>query len=113
MSELTADETLLRDVKDYLHISWSDEVTERLVNGYVARGKVAIAKYAGALTDEIDFNTEGTEKQLLLDYCRYARSEALEAFEKNYNSELTALRLEYQVKAMDEEVTEDEDSDAT
>ena len=107
MSEETAtllsDELLLRDVKDYLNINWDDDVTNRKIKGFISRGKVAISEYAGCQVTDIDFNKEGNEKQLLFDHCRYARSEALEVFEHNFQSQIVSLRLKYQTEAMEDE----------
>lgn len=40
-----------------------------------------------------DFENETVEKQLLLDYCMYARSGALDDFWNNYKSEIISLQI--------------------
>lgn len=92
---------LLQDVRDYLHITWQDEKTDKNLTGMIQRGMKRLEKIAGA---SLDFKAEESPRELLLDYCRYANSQALEMFEKNFQSELMSLHIEYQVKAMTTEV---------
>jgi len=83
---------LLIDIKDYLHITWNDETTDKNITGYINRGKARLQEIAGV---SLDFTVEDTPRTLLFDYCRYANSQALEVFEKNFKSELLALHLKY------------------
>lgn len=82
---------LLPEVKSYLRITWQDENTDANVRGYIARGMARLSDIAG--TPDLDFVTDGQPKALLLDYCRYANSQALEMFEKNFGGELLDLNL--------------------
>ena len=95
-------ERLLDDVKDYLHISWQDEKTDKNITGYIKRGMARLQEIAGV---SLDFNEEDLPKSLLLDYCRYANSQALEMFEKNFLSEIMSLNLRGQIQSMSEEET--------
>jgi len=88
----TAD-VLLDDVKDYLNITWQDEKTDKKITGYISRGKARLQQIAGA---PLSFDEEGQPRALLLDYCRYANSQALEVFEKNFEAELLDLNLSTQ-----------------
>lgn len=91
------DETLYQDVLEYLQmIGDVDVLTERNIKGYIARGMNRLNKIAGK---ELDFESEGMPRALLLDYCRYANSQALEVFERNFRAELLDLNLESQVEA--------------
>lgn len=90
---------LLEDVKDYLHISWEDETTDKNIIGMIKRGMAYLQKVAGV--SSLDFTKEDTPKALLLDYVRYANSQALELFETNFRGELLSLHLEYQAKGVD------------
>ena len=101
MADLTAEEQLLEDVKDYLHITWQDEKTDKNLIGMLYRGKARLQKIAGV---SLDFIVEDMPRSLLLDYCRYANSQALEMFEKNFASELMSLHIDSQVNAYVEEV---------
>ena len=97
---------LLQDVKDYLHISWNDEKTDKNLTGMIKRGMTHLNKIAGV--SFLDFMAEDSPKALLLDYVRYANSQALEVFEMNFQSELLSLHLEYQTS-----IKEDSDNDDT
>ncbi|QXE21279.1 hypothetical protein B5S50_14845 [Clostridium sp. 001] len=98
---MTPDEQLLLDVKAYLHVTWKDENTDKNITGYINRGKTYLQDKAGV--PSLDFITEDLPRQLLFDYCRYANSQALEMFEKNFLSELISLHLKYQAAAMESE----------
>lgn len=84
-------DTLLSVVKNYLDITWDDDATEQKLNGIIARGKARLEQIAGA---PLSFSIPGMPQSLLLDYCRYAMSNATEMFEKNYRSELVALNIQ-------------------
>lgn len=94
--------TLLQDIKDYLHITWQDDKTDKNLTGMINRGMKRLQTIAGA---SLDFKAEDLPRELLFDYCRYANSQALEMFEKNFQSELMSLHIESQVAAMEAEVT--------
>ena len=91
-------EGLLTDIKSYLNITWLDVNTEKNITGYINRGMARLNDIAGVL---LDFTIEDLPRQLLFDYVRYANSQALEMFEKNFISELTSLRITAQVNAME------------
>ena len=87
-------DTILTEVRNYLHITWIDEVTDNNLNGFISRGKARLQQIAGA---PLTFVDEDLSKALLLDYCRYANSQALEMFEKNFTGELMSLHIQTQV----------------
>lgn len=91
-------EGLVEEVKDYLNITWVDIRTEKKITGMIKRGMVYLQKVAGV--PSLDFTKEDTPKALLLDYVRYANSQALEMFEINFRGELLDLNLEYQAKGV-------------
>lgn len=90
---------LLDDVRSYLHITWVDNVTDINLVGFINRGKARLQKIAGV---PLDFEVDDLPRSLLLDYCRYANSQALEMFEKNFSSEIMSLHIEGQVSAVEE-----------
>lgn len=96
---ITPDEQILSDVKTYLHITWQDESTDNLITGYIKRGKARLQQIAGV---SLDFTKEDLPRSLLFDYCRYANSQALEVFEKNFEAELMELSLEHQFETPEE-----------
>lgn len=91
-------EGLLSDVKAYLKITWQDDATDAEITGYINWGMARLQHIAGA---PLDFTVEDQPRALLLDYCRYARSQALEVFEKNFQAELLDLNLSAQAPIID------------
>lgn len=97
---------LLGCLKAYLNIAYEDELSDQALAGMVKRGKAMLDDYAG---EKRDYEKEGLPRQLLFDYCRYARSHALEMFSANFGRELIALREQAELEAVKEK---DEDKDA-
>lgn len=89
-------EGLLEEVKNYLDITWIDQQTDLKISGIIERGIKYIDRVAGAA---MDYTVNDKPKELLLDYCRYARSNALEMFQKNYLHELLSLQISKEVEA--------------
>jgi len=87
---VTLPKGLLDSVKNYLDITWNDTQTELKLTGIVERGMKYIDGISGTAQD---YTTEDKPKELLLDYCRYARSNALNEFQFNYKHELLALQI--------------------
>ena len=90
---------LLGDIKAYLHITWEDINTEINLTGMINRGMARLQTIAGV---PLDFTIEDDARSLLFDYVRYANSQALEMWEKNFASELMALHLNSQVNAIED-----------
>ncbi len=88
-------EGLLEDVKNYLDITWDDPAGDEKLSGIIARGIKYINSVAGV---ELDYSVEDKPRELLFDYCRYARSNALNEFAVNYQHELLALQISQEVK---------------
>lgn len=89
-------EGLLSDVRRYLHITWQDADTDTNLTGMINRGMARLQDIAGA---PLDFTVEDLPRALLFDYCRYANSQALEMFERNFQSELLTLHFNARVAA--------------
>lgn len=87
-------EGLLAAVKNYLDITWEDAGTDEKLSRIIANGIIKVNGYAG--TDK-DYMQAGRHQALLFDYCRYARDNALELFEKNFISEITGLIVHEEV----------------
>lgn len=84
---------LLKDVKEYLKITWDDE--DDSLQGIINRGQANLQELTGT---QMDFEQEGQPKSLLLDYCRYAYNNALEYYESNFQREILRLQLTEAVK---------------
>lgn len=82
---------LLPAVRDYLNITWDASGEDANLLGIVRRGMAYLDRLAG---HPLDYETHHAGMQLLLDYCRYVRSEALDVFQTNYLHELMALQLD-------------------
>lgn len=91
-------EGLLNAVKTYLKITWQDTSTDTEITGYINRGMKRLQTIAGA---SLDFAVEDSPRSLLFDYCRYANSQALEVYEKNFQAELLELNFQNQAPIVD------------
>jgi hypothetical protein len=89
-------EGLLDDVKGYLDITWTDDQTDSKLTGIIERGINYIDRIAGS---SMDYTLNNKSKELLLDYCRYVRSNALEMFQKNFLQEIISLQISEEVEA--------------
>jgi len=85
---------LLTALKNYLDITWEDEAGDLKLSGLLARGMKYLNKTAGA---ELDYSVEDKPRELLFDYVRYARSDALNEFQTNYLHELLTLQMSQEV----------------
>lgn len=87
---------LLEDVKNYLNKDWElDDTAKRSLTGMIKRGMSYLNNVAGTT---LNYENEDIEKSLLLDYCRYADSKALEMFATNFQPDLLELNLKYQAE---------------
>lgn len=91
---------LLAAVQNYLDITWEDEAGDTKLSGIISRGMDYINKVAGV---ELDFTVEGKPRELLYDYVRYVRSNALDEFQNNYQHELLSLQIQQEVESYVEE----------
>lgn len=88
----------LNAVRTYLDITWEDPGGDRKLSGIIARGEAYLDNVAGL---GLDFEVEDKPRELLMDYCRYVRSGALDEFQTNYLQELLALRIRAEVGGFD------------
>lgn len=89
-------EGLLDSLKNYLDITWEDPAGDEKLSGIIQRGMKYIDGIAGK---SMDYTLDDKPRELLFDYCRYARSNALEEFQKNYLHELLTLQMMQEVEA--------------
>lgn len=90
MTELTTEQQILADVRNYLDITWADPDGDKKLSGFIARGMAFLDDISG---DAQDYMAESSARQLLFDYVRYARSNALHEFRTNHLPDLLALQL--------------------
>lgn len=84
---------LLKDTKDKLYVSWSDN-DEQIKKIIIRSCKYIQSK----ITQELSFTPDSEEYELMLERCRYDWNNALDEFEKNYSSEILALIQSYALK---------------
>ena len=81
MTRQTVPPALLANVKNYLNITWDDEATDEKVCGLIASGSAYLDLKIGGSPD---YEADGLPRTLLLEWVRYAWSEALDVFEANF-----------------------------
>lgn len=86
---------MLNAVKMYLKITWDDEDSE--IQSIIERGKAELNDMAGV---ELDFDSPGLARSLLLDYCRYVHNQAKEYFRENFSEEISYLQWRMGVQAL-------------
>ena len=86
---------LLEAVRNYLDITWTDADGDTKLTGIISRGIKYIDSVAGT---ELDYTIEDKPRELLFDYCRYVRSNALDEFQTNYLPELLSLQIRQEVR---------------
>lgn len=91
-------ETLVKEVKRELKITWEDEDTNSEIEALVSDAIPALAHKLGIKNEDIKFEEPGQEHRLFLDYCRYARSGYLNEFDAAYRGEIYQIRHKYEVK---------------
>jgi hypothetical protein len=85
---------LLEGIRSALSITWIDPVTDNQLMGITARGISYLDGIAGAPQD---YALEGKARELLINYCLYARSGALDQFTASYLADLTYFQLSEEV----------------
>lgn len=94
---------ILQEVKDECGITWTDDTTDRRINGIIERAKAILDRYAGSPCSY----DNGAERQLLCCLCRYIYNNAAEEFKTNFSDELIQLRLKYEAQREIEKEQED------
>lgn len=84
---------LLKDVKNYLDITWEDPEGDAKLERIIKSGMDAISGKIG----ECNFFEETQESALLFDYVMYARAGDIPAFWQNYKSEIISLQISRKV----------------
>lgn len=85
---------LLDAVRNYLDITWDDPVGDKKLTGILSRGIRYIDTVAGEICD---YTVEDKPRELLFDYVRYVRANALDEFQNNYLHELLSLQQQKEV----------------
>lgn len=91
---------ILDDIKNYLHITWTDDETDVRVKSAATRAQAAVSGLIGIpgavfFTENADDNVtyqSGEAEQLFLDAVRYIYNDAYEDFRKNFSDIIISLR---------------------
>lgn len=86
---------LLDVAKNYLDITWDDMGTDQKLVGILERGMSRINSTSG---EELDYSTSERPQELLFEYARYARSNALDEWEDAFLPEILFLKHEHIAK---------------
>lgn len=95
MPAMNLPDGLLEAVRNYLDITWVDNAGDVKLTGIIERGMKYLNAVAG---EELDYSEEDKPRELLLDYCRYVRSNALNEFQDHYLPELLSLQNQKEVE---------------
>lgn len=93
---------MLQELKDYLKITWTSE--DAYLQKIIDRGKEYLKDLTGT---NIDFESEGQAKSLLLDYCRYYYNNAIEYFEDNFQKQIVRLQYKEAIRVSKEVATDE------
>lgn len=105
--ENNLDQQLFIELKNHLQITWDDNATNTRLQTSIKNGK----RFFNELCEhEFSFEEGSTERELLMERCRYDWNNALDEFKTNYKSDLSSLImdiaiLQYEEAKADEEQT--------
>ena len=72
---------MLEELKNYLNISWQDELIDNKLTQLVNESKAVLNHLMGI---DLDYEQDQEAKELLFNRVRYAYNNALDEFEKNF-----------------------------
>ena len=93
-------EELFEDIKNFLDITWEMNAGEKeKLSGIIKRGMNNLEGKIG----ECNFDKDTQEKELLMNYCMYARAGQVSEFVNNYLGEIISLQINRWRKRKDAE----------
>lgn len=93
-------EELFEDIKNFLDITWEMNAGEKeKLSGIIKRGM----NYLEGKIGECNFDKDTQEKELLMNYCMYARAGQVSEFVNNYLGEIISLQINRWRKRKDAE----------
>lgn len=101
-------ETLFKQVKRKLNITWEDETTNARVTDIINAAIPILSHKLGITDPNMDFSISGAENMLFLAYCLYEWNHSAAEFDANYSNEIAQIRAKYAVAAYENEVEDDE-----
>lgn len=100
MRQMAISDSILAYIKNRLDITWDDDATDQKMTGIIEEGMDYLNKKLG---EAADYTAANAPRRLLVEYCRYARDEALDVFENNYLALILGMQNERAVNAFVEE----------
>lgn len=88
---MAVDNALLTAAKNYFDITWNDIAGDAKLAGILERGMAYINRIGGK---SLDYSSEDKPRELLFEYARYARENALNDFANNYLTEIMGLYID-------------------
>lgn len=101
-------ETLFKQVRRKLNITWEDETTNARVTDIINAAIPILSHKLGITDTNMDFSISGAENMLFLAYCLYEWNHSVAEFDANYSNEIAQIRAKYAVAAYENEVEDDE-----
>ncbi len=101
-------ETLFKQVRRKLNITWEDETTNARVTDIINAAIPILSHKLGITDPNMDFSISGAENMLFLAYCLYEWNHSVAEFDMNYSNEIAQIRAKYAVAAYEAEVEDDE-----
>ncbi|HBG7257414.1 hypothetical protein [Clostridioides difficile] len=80
--------SIVEEVKEYLNVTWIEE--DAKIEKMVVRGIDYFENEIAGIA--LDFK-DSFNRELLFNYCRYVRNNAIEYFEENFSKELLRLQI--------------------
>lgn len=90
-------ETLIRQVKRKLNITWSDPETDARVEDIINSAIPDLFHRLGIVDTAFDFSVASAENTLFLAYCLYEWNHCLNEFEDNYARMIAQVRAKHEV----------------
>lgn len=87
---------LLADVKNVLDVTWCDTATDEKLRTLIAGGVTYLSDKLGIIRPD-EFAHDGQPRMLLFQYVRYARDNALEVFEANFQALILSAQNERKI----------------
>ena len=94
---------LLEAARNYLDITWEDPALDEKLSGIIQRGKTYLDRIAG---ETLSYAERTKGRELLFEYVRYARANALRDFGGDFSAELNALHADGEVGRFEREYPE-------
>lgn len=96
-------ETLVKQVKRKLNITWKDDETNARVKDIINAAIPDLIHRLGITDNDFDFSVSGAENTLFLAYCLYEFNHALNEWEDNYEKMIARVRARHEVAQYSEE----------